>query len=127
MAQTLAWQLFGTGVRVNAVCPGLIETGMTAPFVDMARQRGRGDKLGQLNPCARIGQADEIAQAFAFLASDAASYGLFAFCFVWVLTEVEVLLCVVLPPNRYVNGQAVVVDGGLSASLPVTRPGKRPF
>lgn len=97
MAQTLAWQLFGTGVRVNAVCPGLIETGMTAPFVDMARQRGRGDKLGQLNPCARIGQADEIAQAFAFLASDAASYGVLLFAFVWVLTEAEVLLCVVAP------------------------------
>jgi NAD(P)-dependent dehydrogenase (short-subunit alcohol dehydrogenase family) len=81
---------------VNALCPGLIETGMTAPVFNLARARGTARKIGQLNPTARGGVADEIARAALFLASDEASY---------------------------VNGQAWAVDGGLSASLPVV-PGK---
>jgi NAD(P)-dependent dehydrogenase (short-subunit alcohol dehydrogenase family) len=81
---------------VNALCPGLIETGMTAPLFNLARARGTAHKIGQLNPTARNGFADEIARAALFLASDEASY---------------------------VNGQAWAVDGGLSASLPVV-PGK---
>ena len=81
---------------MNAVCPGLIETGMTKPVFDAARARGTEMKIGQLNPTARYGVADEIARAVLFLASDEASY---------------------------VNGQAWVVDGGLSSGLPVV-PGK---
>ena len=96
LVQNAAAQLARTGVRVNAVCPGLIETGMTQPMFDLARARGREDRLGQLNPLGRAGQAAEIASVVAFLLSDAASY---------------------------VNGQALVVDGGLSASLPFV-PGK---
>jgi NAD(P)-dependent dehydrogenase (short-subunit alcohol dehydrogenase family) len=96
LVQTSAQQLAGTGVRVNAICPGLIETGMTAPMFDRARERGTEAKLGQLNPLRRAGQPVEIAKAALFLASDDASY---------------------------VNGQAIVVDGGLSSSHPVARPG----
>jgi NAD(P)-dependent dehydrogenase (short-subunit alcohol dehydrogenase family) len=96
LVQTSAQQLAGTGVRVNAICPGLIETGMTAPMFDRARERGTEQKLGQLNPLRRAGQPVEIAQAALFLASDDASY---------------------------VNGQAIVVDGGLSSSHPIARPG----
>ena len=94
--QTSAQQLAGTGVRVNAICPGLIETGMTAPMFDRAREKGTEAKLGQLNPLRRAGQPVEIAKAALFLASDDASY---------------------------VNGQAIVVDGGLSSSHPIARPG----
>ena len=36
LAQTAANQLVGTGVRVNAICPGLIETGMTRPMFEMS-------------------------------------------------------------------------------------------
>lgn len=97
LVQTTAAQLGGTGVRINAVCPGLIETGMTAPMFDAARTRGTEDKIGQLNPLRRAGQPEEIASAVAFLASHEASY---------------------------VNGQAIVVDGGLSASHPHV-PGKQ--
>jgi NAD(P)-dependent dehydrogenase (short-subunit alcohol dehydrogenase family) len=91
MAQTLAFQLAGTGIRVNAICPGLIETGMTAPLFDIVRSRGTAAKIGQLNPLRRAGHADEIARVALFLGSDESSY---------------------------VNGQAWAVDGGLSAGHP---------
>ncbi|GJN74195.1 3-alpha-(or 20-beta)-hydroxysteroid dehydrogenase [Purpureocillium lilacinum] len=96
LAQTLAYQLAGTGVRVNAVCPGLIETGMTAPVYQAARARGSEKKIGQLNPTKRGGHADEIARVALFLGSDESSY---------------------------VNGQAWAVDGGLSAGHPYV-PGR---
>ncbi len=94
LAQTSANEFYGTGVRVNAICPGLIETGMTQPIFDGARARGNEDKIGQLNPLLRGGVPIEIANAALFLASDESSY---------------------------VNGQAIVVDGGLSSSHPVVR------
>ena len=91
LVQTTAYSLSGTGVRINAVCPGLIETGMTKPVFDRAKERGTQDKIGQLNPLKRAGQPHEIAAMALFLASDEASY---------------------------VNGQAFPVDGGLTASMP---------
>jgi len=89
-----ATQLAGSNVRVNAICPGLIETGMTKPFYDWARQSGKESRLGHLNPLKRGGEPDEIANAALFLASDESSY---------------------------VNGHALVVDGGLSISHPYNR------
>lgn len=91
LVQTTAYSLSGTGVRINAVCPGLIETGMTKPIFDNARERGTDGKIGQLNPLKRAGQPHELAAMGLFLASDEASY---------------------------VNGQAFPVDGGLTASMP---------
>lgn len=58
IAQTTAWQLQRTDIRVNALCPGLIETGMSAAVFDYARQRGTIDKIGQLNPMGRYGVAE---------------------------------------------------------------------
>jgi NAD(P)-dependent dehydrogenase (short-subunit alcohol dehydrogenase family) len=78
-------------VRVNAICPGLIETGMTKPTFDRARAKGSEGKIGQLNPLKRYGVPVEIANMALFLASDEASY---------------------------VNGQAIPVDGGLTSSMP---------
>lgn len=95
IVQTVAYQLYGTGVRINAICPGLIETGMTRPAFERARARGTEERIGQLNPTRRAGQPVEIAQMACFLLSDRASY---------------------------VNGQAIPVDGGLSASLPWVYP-----
>ena len=95
IVQTTAYQLYGTGVRINAICPGLIETGMTKPTFDLARERGKEDRIGQINPAKRYGQPSEISEAACFLLSDRASY---------------------------VNGQALPVDGGLSASHPWVFP-----
>jgi NAD(P)-dependent dehydrogenase (short-subunit alcohol dehydrogenase family) len=89
-----ATQLAGSNIRVNAICPGLIETGMTKPFYDHARAAGKEERLGHLNPLKRGGEPIEIANAALFLASDEASY---------------------------VNGHALVVDGGLSISHPYNR------
>ena len=97
MIQTIAYELYGTGVRINGICPGLIETGMTAPIFDGARRKGSEGRIGQVNPTARYGVPEEIAEMACFLLSDAASY---------------------------VNGQAIPVDGGLSASHPWVYPQK---
>jgi NAD(P)-dependent dehydrogenase (short-subunit alcohol dehydrogenase family) len=95
LVQTAAHQLAGTGVRVNAICPGLIETGMTRPLFELARERGRERRIGQLNALRRAGRPEEIARMALFLASDESSY---------------------------VTGQAIAVDGGLSSSHPFMPP-----
>jgi NAD(P)-dependent dehydrogenase (short-subunit alcohol dehydrogenase family) len=94
LAMVSAQQLSGSNVRVNAICPGLTETGMTKPTFDYARDAGKTDRLGRLNPLRRGAQPEELAKVALFLASDDASY---------------------------VNGQAIAVDGGLSSSHPVTK------
>lgn len=88
--QTAACDLGEYNVRVNAVCPGLIETGMTKPVFDMARERGKFDKLGSRCELRRFGRPEEVAAAILFLVSDEASY---------------------------ITGQAIPVDGGNTASL----------
>jgi NAD(P)-dependent dehydrogenase (short-subunit alcohol dehydrogenase family) len=66
IAQTAAWQLQRSDIRVNALCPGLIETAMTAPVFDRARQRGTADKLGQLNALGRYGVAEGTSLLYPF-------------------------------------------------------------
>jgi NAD(P)-dependent dehydrogenase (short-subunit alcohol dehydrogenase family) len=57
IVQTSCYQLIGTGIRCNAICPGIVETGMTAPMYETARSRGTEKKIGQLNPLMRGGIA----------------------------------------------------------------------
>jgi len=88
--QTTACDLGSFNIRVNAVCPGLIETGMTKPVFDYARASGKEGKLGSRCELKRYGRPDEVAAVILFLAGDASSY---------------------------ITGQALPVDGGNTASL----------
>ena len=90
LTKTAACDLGQYNVRVNAVCPGLIETGMTKPVFDYARDNNKEQKLGSRCELRRYGRPEEIAAAMVFLASDDASY---------------------------ITGQALAVDGGNTASL----------
>lgn len=90
LTMTSACDLGEWNVRVNAVCPGLIETGMTAPMFARARAVQKEDQLGSRCELRRYGHPQEVAAVIAFLASDDASY---------------------------VTGQALPVDGGNTASL----------
>ena len=88
--KTAACDLGGFNIRVNTVCPGLIETGMTKPIFDLARESGKEGKLGSRCELRRYGRPEEVAHAILFFASDDASY---------------------------ITGQALPVDGGNTASL----------
>ncbi len=92
LVKVAATQFVGANIRVNAICPGLIETGMTELIYERARAKGQEGQIGHLNPLKRGGAPIEIANAALFLASDESSY---------------------------VNGQAIVVDGGLSRVAPL--------
>ena len=94
LAQTAANAFAGTGVRVNAVLPGLVETQLTRKVFEDARARGVEAKLGHVTPMKRPGRSEEIAAAAAFLASDDSSY---------------------------VDGQLLSVDGGVSSTHPYGR------
>jgi len=89
LVRVAATQLAGANIRVNAICPGLIETGMTRPVYEWARAAGKEERIGHLNPLKRGGVPEEIANAALFLASDESSY---------------------------VNASTFLVDGGLSGA-----------
>jgi NAD(P)-dependent dehydrogenase (short-subunit alcohol dehydrogenase family) len=59
------------GVRVNAICPGYIETPMIQPLLEDEAQRAA---LVGLHPLGRLGQPEEVAAAVAFFASDDSSF-----------------------------------------------------
>lgn len=90
LTMTAACDLGNDNVRVNAVCPGLVETGMTQAVFDYARSNEKAHKLGSRCELRRYGAPEEIAAAILFLASDDASY---------------------------ITGQSLPVDGGNTASL----------
>ncbi|PAY06763.1 3-oxoacyl-ACP reductase [Bradyrhizobium sp. UFLA03-84] len=86
LTRALALDLGKRGVRVNAVCPTLTRTGMTA---DMMENKGILTKFAERVPLGRVCEPGEIASVIAFLASDDASF---------------------------VTGVNIAVDGGVSAS-----------
>jgi 3-oxoacyl-[acyl-carrier protein] reductase len=69
MTRSLAREYGGRGITVNAVCPGFIETDMTASVIERSR-----DELVAQIPAGRIGSPEDAAAAIRFLASDDATY-----------------------------------------------------
>jgi NAD(P)-dependent dehydrogenase (short-subunit alcohol dehydrogenase family) len=84
MTQTLAFEVGGAGIRVNAIAPGLVETRFAAAIVGNEQLRKH---VVDRTPLGRHAQPNEIVGAALFLGSDAASY---------------------------VNGHTLVVDGGMT-------------
>ena len=91
LTKSAAWECTGTGVRINCVCPGLIDSRMLGAIMQ-GRFGGNAPPMGKIIeriPARRLGLASEVASIVAFLASDEASY---------------------------VSGSAYTVDGGRTAA-----------
>jgi NAD(P)-dependent dehydrogenase (short-subunit alcohol dehydrogenase family) len=77
LTQTLAVEVAASGVRVNAVCPGLIGGTPMREALDEASQAAglpRAAERARAIPMGRAGTPEEVAKVVAFLASDAAAY-----------------------------------------------------
>jgi meso-butanediol dehydrogenase / (S,S)-butanediol dehydrogenase / diacetyl reductase len=88
LTRQLAIEYAPSGVRVNCVCPGWIETGFNDPVLGHLSDTDLGQLVKTQVPLGRQGTAEDIAPAVVFLASD------------WA---------------RYITGQALPVDGGLTS------------
>ena len=93
LTKNMAIDYGSSGIRVNAICPGFIETPMMASVTEMPGMEVFRQKLLEEHKLNRFGQPEEIAGAALFLASADASF---------------------------VTGHALVVDGGFTAGM---RPG----
>lgn len=69
LTKTVAKELAGRGVNVNAVAPGFIETEMTASIADEVKEEYK-----KLIPVGRFGAPEDVAEVVAFLASEASAY-----------------------------------------------------
>jgi NAD(P)-dependent dehydrogenase (short-subunit alcohol dehydrogenase family) len=97
LTRSIAMELAASGVRVNCICPGAIATPIFGTSLGLSSpdaERGAilvEDVLASVHPLGRAGRPDDIARAAVWLASDESSF---------------------------VTGQALVVDGGMSAGRP---------
>lgn len=86
LTRSMALEHGQEGIRVNCICPGWVETGITKPYFESTPDpEAARARVGAIHALDRIAQPEEIASVVAFLASDEASF---------------------------MTGSAVVVDGG---------------
>jgi NAD(P)-dependent dehydrogenase (short-subunit alcohol dehydrogenase family) len=71
LTKTAALEYAQQGIRVNCVCPGVIETPMTARGLSDPERRAR---IIAMEPIGRVGTPEEVAEAVVWLCSDAASF-----------------------------------------------------
>jgi meso-butanediol dehydrogenase / (S,S)-butanediol dehydrogenase / diacetyl reductase len=88
LTRQLAIEYAGRGVRVNCICPGWIETGFNDPVLGHLSPGELDQLIRQQVPLGRQGTAGDVAPSVLFLVSD------------WA---------------RYITGQSLVIDGGLTA------------
>ena len=74
LSRTMAVELASYGIRVNALCPGYIETPLNAQIAGGLPAGFAAAYAADRIPLARTGRPDEVAAAYAFLASDDASF-----------------------------------------------------
>jgi NAD(P)-dependent dehydrogenase (short-subunit alcohol dehydrogenase family) len=74
LTKIAAFDVARYGIRVNAVCPGVIETTLGVPAEDQASYRSGIDRFANRIPLRRIGQPEDVAAVVAFLASDDARH-----------------------------------------------------
>lgn len=72
ITKVAALEFGGRGIRVNCVCPAIIDTPMTDRFVTYGM--GTKEQFGEMTPMKRIGKPEEIAASAVWLCSDEASY-----------------------------------------------------
>lgn len=74
MTRSLALSLAADGIRVNAVCPGSLDSAMFDRTLDPAQAAAERAAITGLHPLGRLGTFDEVAEAVVFLASPAAAF-----------------------------------------------------
>lgn len=72
LTRTMALDFAKENIRVNAVCPGVIRTPLTA--VGVLKEKDTADYMTGLHPMGRVGEPEEVAKAVAFLACEDASF-----------------------------------------------------
>ena len=72
LTKSAALDLGPLGIRVNAVCPGVIETTLGVPGLEADNGASAVERFAERIPLRRIGQPEDVAEVVLFLASDAA-------------------------------------------------------
>lgn len=72
LTKSAALEYAARNIRINAVCPGIINTPMVAEMLNT--QKDALNELIKLQPIGRLGRAEEVAEAVVWLCSDAASF-----------------------------------------------------
>ena len=74
MTKTAALELAPANIRVNAICPGLVRTKLSQPFIDNLGEEAMDKFVSETVPMRRLGLTDEVADLVGFLSSDEASF-----------------------------------------------------